>query len=87
MFGGLSNMVEWGRGEVCRTRAGVNPQTPAKPGEIFFEKTGSERGIKKAPRRYASFCVGCTFRFNFGTFRSGGVARFVLRIILMVLER
>lgn len=37
MFGGRSNIVEWGRGEQTRTRAGVNPQTPAKPGENFFK--------------------------------------------------
>lgn len=48
---------------------------------FFLKKVGCSGGNKKAHRWYASFCGGLTFRFNFGTFRSGGVARFVLRII------
>lgn len=48
--------------------------------EIFL-KTAGRQATKKAHRWYASFCENSTFRFNFRTFRSMSVARFVLRII------
>lgn len=76
-FGGRSNIhTRWGRRE-----PGADSQNPAKPGRKFW-KTDKNRLNKKAHRWYASFCFCLTFRFNFRTFRSGSVARFVLRIII-----
>lgn len=79
MFGGRSNIVEWSRGEPESRRG--QPTDPGEVGRKFFEKWESSGCNKKAHRWYASFCLSLTFRFIFGTFRSGGVARFVLRII------
>ena len=80
MFGGRSNIVEWSRGEPESRRG--QPTDPGEVGRKFFEKWESSGCNKKAHRWYASFCLSLTFRFIFGTFRSGGVARFVLRIII-----
>ena len=80
MFGGRSNIVEWSRGEPESRRG--QPTDPGEVGRKFFEKWESSGCNKKAHRWYASFCLSLTFRFIFGTFRSGGVARFVLRIIM-----
>lgn len=82
MFGGRSNIVEWSRGEPESRRG--QPTDPGEVGRKFFEKWESSGCNKKAHRWYASFCLSLTFRFIFGTFRSGGVARFVLRIIIGV---
>lgn len=84
MFGGRSNIVEWSRGEPESRRG--QPTDPGEVGRKFFEKWESSGCNKKAHRWYASFCLSLTFRFIFGTFRSGGVARFVLRIIHTILH-